>query len=288
MNVFLAEFIGTSILIFIGCGVLAGDSLNKSGTFRVGKVGINMAWGFGVTMAVYTVGDISGAHLNPAFTIAKALNESIKWSLVPGYILSQILGAMFGSLLVYLQFLPHWEKTKEPEIKLNVFVTAPAIKNGFTNFISEYLITCILIFALLVLDRNSFVDGLKPIVVGGLIFTLGVSFGGVTGAALNPARDLGPRLAHYLLPIPGKRGSNFKYGWIPVVAPILGGATGAMVNLALYDGIVDFRILLVVSISAIILFTLKMKDKNTLDELKESISDTSNFNIIEYSNRIKK
>lgn len=262
MNVFLAEFIGVTILIFIGCGVLAGNSLKESRTYKVGSVAINLAWGFAVTLAIYAVGDISGAHLNPAFTIAKALNGSFEWKLVPGYIVAQLLGAMFGSLLVYFQFLPHWEKVNNPEVKLNIFVTSPAIKNNFTNFISEYLITFILIFSLLVLDRNSFVDGLKPIVVGGLIFTLGVSFGGVTGAALNPARDFGPRLAYLLLPIPGKGSSNFKYGWIPVLAPTLGGSTGAMINLALYDNIIDFRVLGIISITLITFIIVKFTEKS--------------------------
>lgn len=264
MNVFLAEFIGVTILIFIGCGVLAGNSLKESRTYKVGSVAINLAWGFAVTLAIYAVGDISGAHLNPAFTIAKALNGSFEWRLVPGYIVAQLLGAMFGSLLVYFQFLPHWEKVNNPEVKLNIFATSPAIKNNFTNFISEYLTTFILIFSLLVLDRNSFVDGLKPIVVGGLIFTLGVSFGGVTGAALNPARDFGPRLSYLLLPIPGKGSSNFKYGWIPVLSPILGGSTGAMINLALYDKIIDFRLLSIISITIITFIMVKFTEKSEL------------------------
>ena len=264
MNVFLAEFIGVTILIFIGCGVLAGNSLKESRTYKVGSVAINLAWGFAVTLAIYAVGDISGAHLNPAFTIAKALNGSFEWRLVPGYIVAQLLGAMFGSLLVYFQFLSHWEKVNNPEVKLNIFATSPAIKNNFTNFISEYLTTFILIFSLLVLDRNSFVDGLKPIVVGGLIFTLGVSFGGVTGAALNPARDFGPRLSYLLLPIPGKGSSNFKYGWIPVLSPILGGSTGAMINLALYDKIIDFRLLSIISITIITFIMVKFTEKSEL------------------------
>lgn len=271
MNVFLAEFIGVTILIFIGCGVLAGNSLKESRTYKVGSVAINLAWGFAVTLAIYAVGDISGAHLNPAFTIAKALNGSFEWKLVPGYIVAQLLGAMFGSLLVYFQFLPHWEKVNNPEVKLNIFVTSPAIKNNFTNFISEYLITFILIFSLLVLDRNSFVDGLKPIVVGGLIFTLGVSFGGVTGAALNPARDFGPRLAYLLLPIPGKGSSNFKYGWVPVLAPTLGGSTGAMINLALYDNIIDFRVLGIISMTLITFIIVKFTEKSE-SRLKKNIN----------------
>lgn len=286
MNIFLAEFIGVTILIFIGCGVLAGNSLKKSGTYKIGSVAINLAWGFAVALAIYTVGDISGAHLNPAFTIAKALNGSFQWRLVPGYIVAQILGAMFGSLLVYIQFLPHWEKTKDSETKLNIFVTAPSIKNNFSNFISEYLITGILIFSLLVLDRNSFVDGLKPIVVGGLIFILGVSFGGVTGAALNPARDFGPRLAYLLLPIPEKGSLNFKYGWIPVLAPILGGSTGAMINLALYDGIVDFRFIIIIAISIITLVIVKVTDTIRFIKIRRSGSNISKYGILKYNNKI--
>ena len=249
MNIFLAEFIGVTILIFIGCGVLAGNSLKKSGTYKIGAVAINLAWGFAVALAIYTVGDISGAHLNPAFTIAKALNGSFNWRLVPGYIVAQILGAMFGSLL---------------------------------NFISEYLITGILIFSLLVLDRNSFVSGLKPLVVGGLIFTLGISFSGVTGGALNPARDLGPRLVYLLLPVQEKGSCNLKYGWIPVIAPILGGSTAAMINLALYDGIVDLRLISMIALSIITLVIVYVIDKSRLIK----VENISNHSILNYNNKI--
>lgn len=286
MNVFLAEFIGVTILIFIGCGVLAGNSLKESRTYKVGSVEINLAWGFAVTLAIYAVGDISGAHLNPAFTIAKALNGSFEWKLVPGYIVAQLLGAMFGSLLVYFQFLPHWEKVNNPEVKLNIFVTSPAIKNNFTNFISEYLITFILIFSLLVLDRNSFVSGLKPLVVGGLIFTLGISFGGVTGGALNPARDLGPRLVYLLLPMQEKVSCNLKYGWIPVIAPILGGSTAAMINLALYDGIVDLRLIIIIAISIITLVIVKVTDRIRFIKIRRSSDNISKYGILKYNNKI--
>lgn len=282
MNIFLAEFIGVTILIFIGCGVLAGNSLKKSGTYKIGAVAINLAWGFAVALAIYTVGDISGAHLNPAFTIAKALSGSFNWRLVPGYIVAQILGAMFGSLLVYIQFLPHWEKTKDSQTKLNIFVTTPSIKNNFSNFISEYLITGILIFSLLVLDRNSFVSGLKALVVGGLIFTLGISFGGVTGGALNPARDLGPRLVYLLLPVQEKGSCNLKYGWIPVIAPILGGSTAAMINLALYDGIVDLRLISMIALSIIILVIVDVTDKSRLIK----VENISKHSILNYNNKI--
>lgn len=286
MNVFLAEFIGVTILIFIGCGVIAGNSLNESKTYKIGLVAINLAWGFAVTLAIYTVGDISGAHLNPAFTIAKALNGSFEWRLVPGYIVAQILGAMFGSLLVYFQFLPHWKKTYNQEVKLNVFITSPAIKNNFTNFISEYLITGVLIFSLLVLDRNSFVDGLKPLVVGGLIFTLGISFGRVTGAALNPARDLGPRLVYLLLPMQEKGSCDFTYGWIPVLAPILGGSTAAMMNLALYDGIIDLRLISIIGISIITLVIVKIIDKSRVINIKRQDNNMRGHGTLNYNNKI--
>lgn len=286
MNVFLAEFIGVTILIFIGCGVIAGNSLNESKTYKIGLVAINLAWGFAVTLAIYTVGDISGAHLNPAFTIAKALNGSFEWRLVPGYIVAQILGAMFGSLLVYFQFLPHWKKTYNQEVKLNVFITSPAIKNNFTNFISEYLITGVLIFSLLVLDRNSFVDGLKPLVVGGLIFTLGISFGRVTGAALNPARDLGPRLVYLLLPMQEKGSCDFTYGWIPVLAPILGGSTAAMMNLALYDGIIDLRLISIIGISIITLVIVKIIDKSRVINIKRQDNNMRRHGNLNYNNKI--
>ena len=286
MSVFLAEFIGVTILIFIGCGVIAGSSLNESKTYKIGAIAINLAWGFAVALAIYTVGDISGAHLNPAFTIAKALNGSFEWGLVPGYIVAQILGAMFGSLLVYIQFLPHWEKTEDSVTKLNIFVTVPSIKNNFSNFISEYLITGILIFSLLVLDRNSFVDGLKPLVVGGLIFTLGISFGGVTGAALNPARDLGPRLVYLLLPIKEKGSCDFTYGWIPIFAPILGGSTAAMINLALYDGIIDLRFISIIGISIITLVIVKITDKSRVINIKRRINDMRKHGILNYNNKV--
>lgn len=267
MNIFLAEFIGVTILIFLGCGVLAGNSLKESGTFKIGSVAINLAWGFAVAMAVYAVGDISGAHLNPAITIAQAAIGNFQWSLVPGYILAQILGAMFGSLLVYLQFLPHWDKTKDAEVKLRIFATEPAIKNNITNFISEYLVTFVLVFLILILDKNKFSEGIKPLVTGGLIFSLGLCFGGVTGAALNPARDFGPRLAHFLLPIPGKGSSNFKYSWIPIVAPIMGGCTGAMVNLAVYEGEINPELFAMLILTMSVLLIIKTINQNMKKKL---------------------
>lgn len=266
MSVYIAEFIGVAIIVFLGCGVLAGNSLKKSGANGAGNVAINLAWAAAVTLAVYTVGDISGGHFNPAVTIAFAIQGTFDWALVPGYLLSQVLGGMFGALLVYLQYLPHWEATEDETVKLTVFVTAPAIRNKFTNFISEFLGTFALVFVVLALGINDFAAGVNPLAVGCLIFVLGTSLGGVTGNAINPARDLGPRIAHFLLPIPGKGISDFKYGWIPVVAPIMGGSLGAMLHSALYEGIVDFRLWAIMIISAITFGALYMISVKNLKE----------------------
>lgn len=262
MNVYLAEFIGVTMLIFFGCGVLAGNTLKTSGSYQAGNVAINIAWGCTVAMVIYCLGGISGAHINPAVTIMQAVIGNFEWSLVPGYILAQVAGGMFGSLLVYLQFVDHWEKTDDPKGKLTVFATAPSIKNNVANFFSEYIVTFGLVFCILGLDTNTFPSGLKPLAIGGLIFLVGTSFGGVTGAALNPARDLGPRLAHFLLPIPGKGSSDFKYAWIPIVAPIIGGTTSGLVHIALYKGIVDYRLYSMIGLTVFTFLGIKLASKN--------------------------
>lgn len=274
MNVYLAEFIGVTMLIFFGCGVLAGNALKTSGSYQAGNVAINIAWGCTVAMVIFCVGDISGAHINPAITIMQAVKGSFEWSLVPGYILAQIAGGMFGSLLVYLQFINHWEKTNDENTKLTIFATAPTIRNNLANFFSEYIVTFGLVFCILGMDTNTFPEGLKPLAIGCLIFLVGTSFGGVTGAALNPARDLGPRLAHFLLPIAGKGSSDFKYSWIPIIAPIMGATTSGLVHIALYEGIVDYRLYMVLGSTIATFITIKLlsKDKKISNDL---ISQTS-------------
>lgn len=262
MNVYLAEFIGVTMLIFFGCGVLAGNSLKTSGSHQAGNVAINISWGCTVAMVIYCLGDISGAHINPAVTIMQAVRGTFEWSLVPGYVLAQIAGGMFGGVLVYFQFINHWEKTDDPQTKLTIFATAPTIRNNLANFFSEYIVTFALVFCILGLDKNTFPSGLKPLAVGCLIFLVGTSFGGVTGAALNPARDLGPRLAHFFLPIPGKGSSDFKYAWIPVVAPIMGAITSGLVHLALYDGVVDYRLYTMIGVTIATFVGIKLMSKN--------------------------
>lgn len=228
MTAFWGEVIGTMILIVFGGGVCAGVSLKKSFAHNSGWIVITMGWGFGVAMAVYAVGGISGAHLNPAVTFALAFAGSFEWNQVPSYLLAQMIGAFLGAVLVFLQYLPHWKETEDPGAKLSVFSTSPAIPNHFANFISEALGTFIFVLTLLAIGANTFTEGLNPLIVGFLVVAIGLSLGGTTGYAINPARDLGPRLAHFVLPIAGKGSSNWKYAWIPVVAPLVGGSFAAV------------------------------------------------------------
>jgi glycerol uptake facilitator protein len=228
MNPYLAEFIGTALLILLGNGVVAGVLLKDSKAHNAGWLVITIAWGLAVTFAIYAVGKFSGAHLNPAVSVGLAVAGSFEWSEVPMYVLGQVMGAMFGSFLVYLHYLPHWGKTSDQGLKLAVFCTAPAIRNTVYNLISEVMATAVLILGLLFIGANRFADGLNPLVVGALIVSIGLSLGGPTGFAINPARDFGPRLAHALLPIPGKGNSDWGYSWIPVVGPLAGAVVGAL------------------------------------------------------------
>jgi glycerol uptake facilitator protein len=229
MNVYAAEFFGTLILILLGGGVNAAVSLKKSKSENGGWLMIAIGWGLAVTLAIYAVGNISGAHLNPAVTIALAINGSFAPDLIFGYIVAQFAGAIVGATLVWLHYLPHWKETTDAGAKLGVFCNSPAIKNTVTNLISEIIATAVLVLALLFLGANEFTQGFKPVVVGLLIISIGLSLGGTTGFAINPARDLGPRIAHFILPIHGKGNSDWGYAWIPVVGPVIGGLLGAFV-----------------------------------------------------------
>ncbi len=225
---FLAEFVGTMILIIFGGGVVAGVVLNKSKANNSGWIVITLGWGFAVGFAVYMVGKYSGAHINPAVTIALATIGKFAWAKVPVYVAAQMLGAFVGGIVVYAHYLPHWKETEDKDAKLAVFSTGPAIRNTFANLLSEVIGTAILVFGLLAIGANEFSKGLNPIIVGFFIAAIGLSLGGTTGYAINPARDLGPRIAHFFLPIHGKRDSDWSYAWIPVVGPILGGVGGAL------------------------------------------------------------
>lgn len=233
MSAFIAEIIGTASILLFGCGVVAGVLLDKSKSNGAGWIVITFAWAIGVTLGIYASGQFSGAHLNPAVTIALAVVGKFSWSLVPSYILAQFIGAMLAAFLVYLAYLPHWKETKDAGLKLAVFSTGPAIRNTPANFICEFIATFILMFAIMLIGANKYADGLGPIAVGILILGMGLSFGGPTGYALNPARDLGPRIMHAILPIDGKGDSDWSYSWIPVVAPICGAVCAALAATAL-------------------------------------------------------
>ena len=227
MTPFVSEIVGTALILLCGCGVVAGVLLDKSKAQGGGWIVITFAWAIGVTLGVYASGQFSGAHLNPAVSIALAAVGKFDWALVPTYVLGQFIGAMVGSGLVYLAYLSHWGGTSDPGLKLAVFSTGPAVRNPVGNFICEFISTAILLFVIMFLGANKYAEGVGPIAVGILILGMGLSFGGPTGYALNPARDLGPRIMHALLPIPGKGDSDWGYSWIPVVAPVLGGICGA-------------------------------------------------------------
>jgi glycerol uptake facilitator protein len=238
---YLAEAVGTMLLITLGDGVVANVLLNKSKGQGSGWIVIATGWGLAVAMAVYAVGRISGAHLNPAVTVGLASIGAFEWTHVPGYVLAQMMGAFAGAVVVWLAYLPHWRQTTDADAKLAVFCTGPAIRQPSANLITEAIGTAVLMFGVLAIAANAgamtnpaqvdlslvFQHGLQPLLVGALVLGIGLSLGGPTGYAINPARDLGPRLAHSVLPIPRKRNSDWDYAWIPVVGPLVGGVLGA-------------------------------------------------------------
>jgi len=230
MNAPLAEFFGTMLLIILGDGVVAGVILKGTKSENAGWFAIVAGWGLAVTLAIYAVGSFSGAHLNPAVTLSLAVQGAFPWSKVGGYITAQFGGAFVGAIIVWLQYMPHWGRTNDAGLKLAVFCTAPAVRNVFYNLLSEVIATMVLVLGLLFIGANRFAEGLNPLVVGALIISIGLSLGGTTGFAINPARDLGPRIAHAILPIPGKGPSDWSYSWIPVVGPVLGGMLGVWVH----------------------------------------------------------
>jgi glycerol uptake facilitator protein len=241
MNVFVAEFVGTMLLVLLGDGVVANVLLNRSKGQNGGWMVVATGWAFAVTVAVYCVGVVSGGHVNPAVTLGLATIGQFKWSLVPGYILAQMAGAFAGAVLVWLTYLPHWEVTQDKGAKLGIFCTAPAIRRPSLNFLTEAIGTAVLLIGVLAIPsvRNlnpasGFSTGFGPFLVGVLVWSIGLSLGGPTGYAINPARDLGPRIAHALLPIAGKGDSDFSYAWVPVVGPIIGGIAGAVLYKAVW------------------------------------------------------
>ena len=226
MQAYLSEFIGTLILILLGDGVVAAVLLRNSKAEHSGWIVITLGWAMAVAIAVYAAA-ISGAHINPAVTVGLASVGAFPWAQVPGYIIAQLLGAFVGAVLVWVTYYDHWKETDDPVLKLGVFSTIPQIRNTVPNFITEVIGTAMLLFGVLAIVTNADA-ALVPLSVGFLVLAIGLSLGGPTGYAINPARDLGPRIAHAVLPIAGKGDSDFSYSWIPVVAPLVGGIIGAV------------------------------------------------------------
>ena len=225
-----SEIIGTGMLILLGDGVVAAVLLAKSKAENSGWIVITFGWGMAVMVAVYSVGFFSGAHLNPAVTLGLWIHGSITGSMAWKYFVGEMIGAMVGAFLVYLAYFLHWKDTEDPGLKLAVFSTGPAIRNYAWNLLTEIVGTFVLMFGVLFLTApyNATTSNITPLLIGLLVFAIGLSLGGPTGYAINPARDLGPRIMHAVLPIPGKGGSDWTYSWVPVLGPLIGGALGAI------------------------------------------------------------
>lgn len=254
-TLFFAEALGTFILIYLGAGVVAGVLLKHSKAYNAGWLVISLAWGLAVSMGIFAVGKISGAHLNPAVTLGLWSIGEIPGEEVMYYIFGQLIGAFLGAIAAFLHYYPHWAKTASADEKLAVFSTAPALRHSASNLLSEIMGTAVLLFLILSIGTNTFTEGLNPLVVGLVVVVIGLSLGGTTGYAINPARDLGPRIAHALLPIPGKRDSDWAYAWIPVIGPILGGIFGALLFRGLYHDEWTISILLC-GLACVVLLTL--------------------------------
>lgn len=233
------EFIGTLVLILLGDGVCCATSLSKSKANGAGWVVITLGWGLAVMCGVFIAGPYSGAHLNPAVTLGFALAGQFDWAAVLPYIAAQMLGGFAGAVAVYLFYKDHFDATEDPDAKLGVFCTMPAIMNKGRNFFCEFLASWLLVFVILVLGNKENLPevgmgelGAFPVTM--LIMAIGMSLGGTTGYAINPARDLAPRIAHAILPIKGKRDSGWGYSWVPVAGPICGGLFAALTYIWIY------------------------------------------------------
>jgi glycerol uptake facilitator protein len=226
------EMVGTGLLILLGDGVVAAVLLNKSKAQNSGWIVITWGWGMAVMVAVYAVGQYTGAHLNPAVTLGFWVNGNIDGGDVPKYLIGEFAGAFIGASLVVAAYYDHFRETEDPGLKLAVFSTGPAIRNYAMNLVTEIIGTFVLVFGVLMIVANVggttviAGPGITPLLVGLLVLSIGLSLGGPTGYAINPARDLGPRIAHAILPVPGKGPSDWAYAWVPVVGPLLGGALG--------------------------------------------------------------
>ncbi len=241
MTPFIAEIIGTALLIILGGGVVANVELNKTIGNNSGWIVVTTGWALAVYVGVVVTAPFSGAHLNPAVTIGLALAGEFEWALAPSYILAQMLGAMLGATIVWLVYKNHFDATPDGDTKKAVFCTAPAIRNPFFNIVGEIVGTFVLVFTILnftdaaLADSNEIVGlgSLGALPVAFLVWAIGLSLGGTTGYAINPARDLGPRLMHAVLPIKDKASNDWGYSWIPVLGPIIGAALAALLAIIL-------------------------------------------------------
>jgi glycerol uptake facilitator protein len=240
LSIIGAETIGTCLLILLGDGVVAAVLLNKSKAQNSGWIVITFGWGFGVMAGAYAVGQFSGAHLNPAVTLGLWINGNIDGSDVPKYLIGEFAGAMLGAILVWAAYYVHWAETEDPGLKLSVFCTGPAIRNYPANVVTEVIGTMVLVFGILAFvdpgNKGPGSSGLTTLLIAFLVVGIGLSLGGPTGYAINPARDLGPRIMHAILPIPGKGTSDWEYAWVPVVGPLIGGAIGAAFYVWFFPG----------------------------------------------------
>jgi glycerol uptake facilitator protein len=228
MNAFFAEFFGTAIILVFGGGVVANVLLDKTKGNNSGWIVISFGWAVGVFTGVLISAPYSGAHLNPAVTLALAIANKFEWSKVPLYLSAQLLGAMFGAFLVWLAYKKHFDATENAESKLAVFVTGPNIRSYWYNVLTEAIGTYVLALAVLYMAQPEVgLGALNALPVAIVVLGLGLSIGGPTGYAINPARDLGPRIMHFFLPIPGKRDSDWKYAWVPILGPFIGAALAA-------------------------------------------------------------
>ena len=241
MTPFLAEFLGTSLLLLLGNGVVANVILSKTKGNGSGWIAITTAWALAVFVGVVVSGPYSGAHLNPAVTLGFAIAGKFEWALVSSYMLAQILGAMTGSLLVWLKYIDHFKATEDKGLKLAAFSTGPAIRNTFSNLFSEIIGSFVLLFVIFHITSAEIIDTKTPVGLGSigaipvmfLIWAIGLSLGGTTGYAINPVRDLGPRIMHSILPVKDKGSSDWAYSWIPVVGPMIGASLAALLYLLL-------------------------------------------------------
>lgn len=228
MNEFFAEFFGTAMIIVFGGGVVANVLLNKTKGFNSGWIVITFGWAAGVFTGVLIAAPVSGAHLNPAVTLALVLADKFEIAKLPLYVGAQMLGAMFGAFLVWVAYKKHFDDTQDADLKLAVFSTSPNIRSYWHNIATEVIATYVLALAVLYMAEPEVgLGSLNALPVAIVVLGLGLSMGGPTGYAINPARDLGPRIMHFVLPIPGKRDSDWKYSWVPVLGPLLGAALAA-------------------------------------------------------------